>query len=177
MIAKDTNALLGAPTLPLTRYPAFNYAGLPAGADSTAQLAPYYLDWLAHPDYDSYWKQWSIEEHFADIQVPALHIGGWYDIFLTGTLRNELTILRADVTAFRPHQIVGMLRRLVAGAAYHLRSRDTDSLTGSRVFYSRRLLAAELGRVGLEIVREVPHGNPRSISVVARPIGRQGRDR
>jgi putative CocE/NonD family hydrolase len=92
LIAKDTNALLGAPTLPLTHYPAFNYAALPAGADSTAQLAPYYLDWLAHPDYDAYWKQWSIEEHFADIQVPALHIGGWYDIFLTGTLRNYMGI-------------------------------------------------------------------------------------
>jgi hypothetical protein len=92
LIAKDTNALLGAPMLPLTRYPAFHYASLPAGADSTAQLAPYYLDWLAHPDYDAYWRQWSIEEHFSDIQVPALHIGGWYDIFLAGTLRNYMGI-------------------------------------------------------------------------------------
>lgn len=92
LIEKDTNALLGASTLPLTHYPAFNYAALPAGADSTAQLAPYYLDWLAHPNYDAYWKQWSIEEHFSDIQVPALHIGGWYDIFLTGTLRNYIGI-------------------------------------------------------------------------------------
>jgi uncharacterized protein len=92
LIAKNTNALLGAPTLPLTHYPSFNYAALPAGADSTAELAPYYLDWLAHPDYDAYWKQWSIEERFADIQVPALHIGGWYDIFLTGTLRNYMGI-------------------------------------------------------------------------------------
>jgi uncharacterized protein len=92
LIAKNTNALLGAPVLPLTHYPAFNYASLPAGADATAQLAPYYLDWLAHPDYDAYWKQWSIEEHFSDIQVPALHIGGWYDIFLAGTLRNYMGI-------------------------------------------------------------------------------------
>jgi uncharacterized protein len=88
LIAKNTNALMGAPKLPLTDYPAFNYASLPAGADATAQLAPYYLDWLAHPNYDAYWKQWSIEEHFADVRVPALHIGGWYDIFLGGTLRN-----------------------------------------------------------------------------------------
>ncbi len=92
LIAKDTDALLGAPVLPLTHYPAFNYASLPAGADATAQLAPYYLDWLAHPDYDSYWKQWSIEERFSDIQVPALHIGGWYDIFLGGTLRNYMGV-------------------------------------------------------------------------------------
>src|ERR1700731_1429606 len=92
LIAKDTNALLGAPTLPLTHYPVFNYSSLPAGADATAQIAPYYLDWLAHPAYDAYWKQLSIEEHFSDIQVPALHIGGWYDIFLGGTLRNYMGI-------------------------------------------------------------------------------------
>ena len=92
LLAKDTNALVGASTLPLTQYPAFNYASLPAGADATAQLAPYYLDWLAHPNYDTYWKQWSIEEHFSDIRIPALHIGGWYDIFLSGTLRNYMGI-------------------------------------------------------------------------------------
>lgn len=92
LIAKDTNALVPARSLPLARYPVFNYASLPSGAEATAQLAPYYLDWLAHPDYDSYWKPWSIEEHFPEIQVPALHVGGWYDIFLAGTLRNYMGI-------------------------------------------------------------------------------------
>src|SRR5579862_3689765 len=43
LIEKDTNALVGAPTLPLTQYPAFNYPSLPAGAAATAQIAPYYL--------------------------------------------------------------------------------------------------------------------------------------
>jgi len=92
LIAKNTNALLGMQVLPLANYPAFNYAALPAGAEATAQLAPYYLDWLAHPSYDEYWKQWSIEEHFSDIRVSALHIGAWYDIFLGGTLRNYVGI-------------------------------------------------------------------------------------
>jgi putative CocE/NonD family hydrolase len=92
LISKNTNALLGASMLPLTHYPAFNYTSLPASADATAQLAPYYLDWLAHPDYDAYWKQWSIEEHYSEIRVPALHIGAWYDIFLAGTLRNYMGI-------------------------------------------------------------------------------------
>jgi len=53
-----------------------------------AELAPYYLDWLAHPNYDDYWKRVSIEEHFGDITVPALHVAAWYDIFLGGSLRN-----------------------------------------------------------------------------------------
>lgn len=45
-------------------------------------VAPYYYDWLAHPDYDDYWRELSIEENYSRISVPAFHIGGWYDIFL-----------------------------------------------------------------------------------------------
>ena len=65
LIRENTNALVGAPTLPLANYPVFNFGQLPADAQLTAAIAPYYLDWLAHPDYDDYWKQWSIEEHFS----------------------------------------------------------------------------------------------------------------
>jgi hypothetical protein len=56
------------------------------------QLAPYYYDWLKHPDYDEYWKRWSIEEHFSQIRVPALHVGAWYDYFEEGPVRNFLGI-------------------------------------------------------------------------------------
>lgn len=59
---------------------------------TSAGLADYYLDWLAHPRYDDYWKQWSIEEHSSKIQVPAIHVGAWYDIFQDGSLRNYLGI-------------------------------------------------------------------------------------
>ena len=51
-------------------------------------LADYYFDWIAHPAYDQYWKQWSIEEQFDRIRVPALHIAAWYDVFQDGSLRN-----------------------------------------------------------------------------------------
>jgi uncharacterized protein len=88
LIDQNTNALVGSPTLPLADYPVFNFGQLPADTKLTAALAPYYLDWLAHPDYDQYWKQWSIEEHFSNITVPMLQVGGWYDIFNAGTLRN-----------------------------------------------------------------------------------------
>lgn len=52
--------------------------------------APYFFDWLAHPGYDDYWRALSIEENHAKINVPALNIGGWYDIFQGGTIRNYL---------------------------------------------------------------------------------------
>ncbi|MFZ1013131.1 MAG: CocE/NonD family hydrolase, partial [Terracidiphilus sp.] len=60
------------------------------GSQLTQELAPYFLDWLAHPTYDSYWKQWAIDENYAQIQVPALTIAAWYDIFQGGSLRNYM---------------------------------------------------------------------------------------
>ncbi len=85
-IQADTNAMVGAWTLPLNDYPLFNTgAKMPS---SLEELAPYFLDWLAHPSYDEYWKKWSIEDHWGDIQVPALHVAAWYDIFQGGSLRN-----------------------------------------------------------------------------------------
>ncbi len=90
LIAQNTNALVGTRALPLVNYPIFNFGQLPADAQLTAALAPYYLDWLAHPDYDDYWKQWSIEEHFYNITIPMLQVGGWYDIFNAGALRNYM---------------------------------------------------------------------------------------
>jgi putative CocE/NonD family hydrolase len=87
-VVKNTNAVLGAPKLPLADYPLFNFSDPSAAPVSTASLAPYFLDWLAHPSYDEYWKQLAVEEHYADITVPVLHIAAWYDIFQGGSLRN-----------------------------------------------------------------------------------------
>ena len=90
MLNDNINALATDQVLPLSRFPVFNIVPVANSADLTRSLAPYYLDWIAHPAYDSYWKQWSIEEQFGSIQVPALTIGAWYDIFLGGSLRNYL---------------------------------------------------------------------------------------
>ena len=91
-VQKDTNALVGMWKLPLNEYPLFNLPDAAAGVSSASQLAPYFIDWLAHPSYDDYWKPVSIEEHFADIHVPALTVAAWYDIFQGGSLRNYVGI-------------------------------------------------------------------------------------
>jgi putative CocE/NonD family hydrolase len=92
-IYSNTNAVQGMWKLPLTSYPLFNFAEpTSAGITATHELAPYFLDWLAHPDYDDYWKRVAIEEHFADINVPILTVAAWYDIFQGGSLRNYIGI-------------------------------------------------------------------------------------
>ncbi len=51
-------------------------------------MAPYFYDWLRHPDNDAYWQQWSIRQRYEEINVPALNFEGWYDLFIDGALEN-----------------------------------------------------------------------------------------
>ncbi len=77
---------------------------------SAGNAVAHYRDWLAHPSYDAYWKAISDEERMDKIQVPAHTFGGWFDIFLQGTL-DGYTMLRAKgaTEAARKHtrMIVG----------------------------------------------------------------------
>jgi putative CocE/NonD family hydrolase len=91
LVQGNTNAMKEVLILPLSAYSLFNLPNLTAST-AIASLAPYFADWLAHPNYDDYWKQLSIEERYTDITVPALHIAAWYDIFQGGSLRNYIGI-------------------------------------------------------------------------------------
>ena len=44
--------------------------------------------WLAHSTDDYYWRSLSINRRYEHIEVPAFIIGGWYDVFIRGTLEN-----------------------------------------------------------------------------------------
>ena len=90
-------------------------------------LADYYYDWVAHPDYDEYWKKLCIEEHHSSITTPALNIGGWYDIFLRGTIRNYLGMREKG-----PSEEARNGQKLIIGPWQH-GSRGT-SLVGSHYF-------------------------------------------
>ena len=51
----------------------------------------YYLDEATHSDYDAHWDtlgmQW--EKFYGQTaDVPMMHVGGWYDIYLRGTIEN-----------------------------------------------------------------------------------------
>lgn len=75
-------------SLPLIEYPPL-----------AGEYARYFFDWLAHPTYDDYWRQWSIDEDYDRISIPALHVGGWYDVFLSGTVKNFSSLQRAAGSA------------------------------------------------------------------------------
>ena len=55
--------------------------------ESAGYAVQHYRDWVAHPDYDAYWKAISDEEQVsARYNVPVHTSGGWFDIFLQGTI-------------------------------------------------------------------------------------------
>ncbi|HEY0785417.1 MAG TPA: CocE/NonD family hydrolase [Acidobacteriaceae bacterium] len=91
--------------LPYGQHPALHGEGLPS----------YVLDWLAHPEPGSYWDSLDIHTSLHHIQVPALHLSGWRDPFVKGTIDGFLALSdRAGTDAARTHQY------LVAGPWVHI---------------------------------------------------------
>lgn len=60
--------------------------------------AQFYKDWLAHPDYDDYWKKLNAEEVMDKIAVPAHTFGGWFDIFTQGSQRGYMLLSKKGAT-------------------------------------------------------------------------------
>lgn len=53
---------------------------------SAGYAVQHYRDWIQHESYDSYWKAISDEERFETYTVPVHTLGGWFDIFIQGTI-------------------------------------------------------------------------------------------
>jgi putative CocE/NonD family hydrolase len=71
-------------------------------------LLPAWQDWLEHPGRDEFWRAVSIAEHHPALDLPALHVGGWFDLFLRGTLAN-----------FAGMSAAGAQQRLIIGPWAH----------------------------------------------------------
>lgn len=69
------------------------------------RFAPYYDDWLDHPAYDDFWAALDVSRAYPSLDVAALNIGGWYDIFLSGTLEN-FAGMRASAPDPSRHQLM-----------------------------------------------------------------------
>ena len=91
--------------LPFRDHPALYGEGLPQ----------YVLDWFDHASPGPYWSALDVSRKLERIEVPALHLSGWYDPYLKGTIDGFLALSERSGTAFaRAHQY------LIAGPWLHL---------------------------------------------------------
>jgi putative CocE/NonD family hydrolase len=91
--------------LPLSAHPALHGKGLPS----------YVLDWLDHDEPGDYWSALDVSQRFEKIRVPALHISGWYDMFLRGSVAGFVALSKSAGSDFaREHQY------LLAGPWVHI---------------------------------------------------------
>ncbi|MDS0134605.1 MULTISPECIES: CocE/NonD family hydrolase [unclassified Amycolatopsis] len=75
---------------------------------------PWLGDVLAHPERDAFWREIAATDQCERITVPALHIGGWYDVFVGETVRSyRMLRRRAGSAAARDGQ------RLIIGPWSH----------------------------------------------------------
>lgn len=47
---------------------------------------------LEHTTYDDFWKKLNAESYAGEVDAPGIFIGGWYDIFLQGTINSFVEI-------------------------------------------------------------------------------------
>lgn len=91
--------------LPLRDHPALHGEGLPR----------YVLDWLDHEESSEYWCELDISRKLEQVHVPALHISGWYDTYLLGSVQGFLLLGQCAGGDFaRKHQY------LIAGPWQHI---------------------------------------------------------
>jgi putative CocE/NonD family hydrolase len=75
----------------------------------------WWSDWMAHPVHDDYWDAVDRRPDLSKVAVPALHIGGWYDLYIGETV--------ADFAAARQQAGTEQARaeqRLIIGPWDHL---------------------------------------------------------
>jgi putative CocE/NonD family hydrolase len=99
----------------------------------------FYQDWIAHPNYDDYWRAIDAEEAFDRIRIPVLNFGGWFDLFRQGTLRGY-----SGLRARGGSELAREQTRLVIGAYGHWPTRRVGELDfGPSAFIDQNALALE----------------------------------
>ncbi len=113
--------------LALMADPAAAYAHLPLrDMPAVSGILPSWRAWLDHEERDEYWHGLSYRDARRRVSAPALHIGGWFDLFLGGTLDNFTTLSRHAAT---PRARRG--QRLIVGPWTHA---DRSGGTGELYF-------------------------------------------
>ncbi len=70
----------------------------------------FYRDWIAHPDFDGYWKKIDAAERFEKITIPVHAFGGLFDIMSRGTIGSYTGISRrggSERARRESHMVIG----------------------------------------------------------------------
>jgi putative CocE/NonD family hydrolase len=67
---------------------AFHTLPLAEMATAAGDDVGYWRDWIEHSTDDDYWDALNVERKFHEIAVPALEMGGWYDLYAPRTFEN-----------------------------------------------------------------------------------------
>ncbi|WP_158768880.1 CocE/NonD family hydrolase [Paraglaciecola sp. L1A13] len=67
-------------------------------AESVGFNVKHFQDWIDHPSDDAYWKPLNLEARANEMAVPAMNIGGWYDVFLRSTIGSYKTMTEEAAT-------------------------------------------------------------------------------
>jgi putative CocE/NonD family hydrolase len=106
--------------------------------ESGGYSVPHFRDWIKHQSYDKYWQSISDEEVFEKVKVPVHTSGGWFDIFLNGTINGFTGMRRKGGTEQARRE-----SKMIIGAWGHGASRkfgDVDfGPTAYRDFHERQL--------------------------------------
>lgn len=91
--------------VPFSANPAIQGEGVPT----------YVLDWFERDEPGKYWSSLDVSHSVHKIRVPALHVSGWYDMFLPGSIDGFLALSEHAATDFaRANQY------LIAGPWIHI---------------------------------------------------------
>ncbi len=141
------------------------YFRLPlADQPALARLCPSFFEWLAHPHRDRYWLGTAVSERYESIAVPALHIAGWSDIFLEGTIRNFRGIRAHARSSFARRS-----QRLIIGPWTHGNRHEVIGEVGFGAKASQMALdftAKHLDFFGHALAGEEPPGPPVEVFVM-----------
>jgi len=60
--------------------------------DDAGIRCEYYKNWISHPSRDSYWEPINICQKHDQIKIPVYHWGGWYDVYVAGTISGWIAV-------------------------------------------------------------------------------------
>jgi putative CocE/NonD family hydrolase len=91
--------------LPFRNHPALHGEGVPQ----------YVLDWFDHAEPGEYWTSLDVSQSLERINVPALHVSGWYDTYLKGSVDGFRALCERAGSSFAREQ-----QYLIAGPWPHI---------------------------------------------------------